>query len=833
MTLNFTPPPGDMAVKVLSALFGDRWWGAIYGQAAGGTFIYDLVTSMNAIAFAALGLILTYVVVNSAVATTSEGIAMGKRYHSFWVPFRSTIATGLIAPLPTAKSLCLLQAIVLLFAYYGIGFADSLYSTGLNAIAQNSGSLYSQFETGKTSPGATSAVVSRLLRVAAADIYLQYRAGYSGGIPERIRFSGPYQDESTLNLVWWGASDLFGNKSFPFAPTRYRGTLTAIPPGGGTPVVVGSVDITCATPRGEEFSGNPNIGTCGAQERAINAVWPQLVEYAGGLVGELPNQDPGQSRPPPSDAIELATASYSTSLETGVVNWVRDGRNGAFQFMHAYSNFIASAKNTGWAYAGVYYWQILRANSYVNNLLHNKPKVSDGQSDLVKALADDPDYQLLSDKVAMLIGVGLHDDGFISPEAYLALRNSTHRASGTLQYVGWRMTDAIHQVKAWEIAAINTATLGLLGKTVGSIGGPTGGLIQVKNAGDIMLDIGAGLRTADFTAGVLSAIPFAGKVLGPVKAVTSGLSPVADMLILEGIGLAYIAPAIPFAFMALVFLTWVIFLIEAWIAAPLWGIAHALPDGEGFAGMRAQAGYMMFLNLLIKPPLIVIGFFAALLLANVMIWFVSAPFMDFVKIMQANTMTGLFALGALLFIYTGLVVAIVYKSYGLITIVPDKVPSWLGQLFRNLSTHVGEGSVAKSLQGGKTADGLMKGVNAKTGEALVADSSRGSKPGNGGPSGAGAKYPTETFGSDGGTTEGATAATGEAAGAAAGAAGSVATGGASLAATEAVKQASSGSGTAAEGVRAASEGIAGAGKAASDELESLFDEMNDGSPNQR
>ncbi len=61
---------------------------------------------------------------------------------------------------------------------------------------------------------------------------------------------------------------------------------------------------------------------------------------------------------------------------------------------------------------------------------------------------------------------------------------------------------------------------------------------------------------------------------------------------------------------------WLVLLAQSMVAAPLWAAAHAMPEGEGFAGERAKQGYMLLMNVAIRPILLVIGF----VLAMGMVW---------------------------------------------------------------------------------------------------------------------------------------------------------------------------------------------------------------------
>lgn len=62
--------------------------------------------------------------------------------------------------------------------------------------------------------------------------------------------------------------------------------------------------------------------------------------------------------------------------------------------------------------------------------------------------------------------------------------------------------------------------------------------------------------------------------------------------------------------------------MESVAIAPLWASAHAVPEGEGFAGQHGKQGYMLFLNVLMRPALMVSGLFMAMFMIKGVSWLV-------------------------------------------------------------------------------------------------------------------------------------------------------------------------------------------------------------------
>ena len=76
------------------------------------------------------------------------------------------------------------------------------------------------------------------------------------------------------------------------------------------------------------------------------------------------------------------------------------------------------------------------------------------------------------------------------------------------------------------------------------------------------------------------------------------------------------APFIPVIFWLKALITWLYMVIEVMVAAPFWVCSHALPEGKGFAGSHARRGYLMFMNILIRPVLLVMAALTAYVLTK-------------------------------------------------------------------------------------------------------------------------------------------------------------------------------------------------------------------------
>ena len=129
---------------------------------------------------------------------------------------------------------------------------------------------------------------------------------------------------------------------------------------------------------------------------------------------------------------------------------------------------------------------------------------------------------------------------------------------------------------------------------------------------------------------------------------------------------------------------WHCMLIEAVIAAPIWAASHAMPEGNGFVGQRAMAGYMVALSLFLRPTLMIFGFFAAAVLIIVMGKVVALLFIPAMSGMIGDHLAGIVTLFAMLGILVVVIIQIAHRAFGLIHEVPDKVLRYIGGGAENL-----------------------------------------------------------------------------------------------------------------------------------------------------
>ena len=100
-------------------------------------------------------------------------------------------------------------------------------------------------------------------------------------------------------------------------------------------------------------------------------------------------------------------------------------------------------------------------------------------------------------------------------------------------------------------------------------------------------------------------------------------------------------------------------------------------EGDGF-GHKTSHGYIFLLNCMVRPILMVIGFFlggAAVIVGGTLL---GQVYKVAVANVQFDSMTGIFSIVGFLVVYVGLLLNLIHSCFNLIFIVPDQVINWVG-----------------------------------------------------------------------------------------------------------------------------------------------------------
>ncbi len=216
-------------------------------------------------------------------------------------------------------------------------------------------------------------------------------------------------------------------------------------------------------------------------------------------------------------------------------------------------------------------------------------------------------------------------------------------------------------------------------------------LIGMKNTGDYLLGLSSSALTGLVAIRVTVAIAtksVAGKAVDWISGVGKGidagldvLEPYLRTLIIAifgvGIVLSVYLPMVPFIVWFGGVINWLVVVGEAIIAAPLWAMTHMNGEGEGM-GHRAGHGYIFLLNVMVRPFLMVIGFFlagAGIIAGGSLL---NKTFGVGLANAQFDSITGIMSVLGYMVLYCSLCVNLTHRAFNLILIVPDQVINWVG-----------------------------------------------------------------------------------------------------------------------------------------------------------
>jgi conjugal transfer/type IV secretion protein DotA/TraY len=190
-------------------------------------------------------------------------------------------------------------------------------------------------------------------------------------------------------------------------------------------------------------------------------------------------------------------------------------------------------------------------------------------------------------------------------------------------------------------------------------------LLVASSAGHTLINWAMALTVVSVVAAKVGGVTVAMVLAGFVLA-----------LLGSGVTLAYVLPMLPFIFWISAVAMWMLMVMEAIIGAPLWAVAHLNPRGEEFHG-GASAGYMLVLELTLKPVLMIFGFCFAVLASMPLGQLINKVFYSTYSASQGSFVSFISMLAGV-GIYTALMLVMLKTTFGFIHKVPDQVMKWIG-----------------------------------------------------------------------------------------------------------------------------------------------------------
>ena len=639
-----TPSSSDQSVGILNQLFGipNGNWHSLYYQTIGGSgqgsLFFNLLQDFDLVVLAFVTIMVFITMAIGATSTAHEGKAFGNRYHALWTPLRSAFAMVLLAPIP-GVGLSLIQGALLLMVWFSIGGANYLATQATQFMVKQGGVI-----SGITPTGGTK-LAQDILQ---SEITSQYINNYEELTP----------NSATLDTVSWTPPAIetgtYGAWTFTFnIPAGFNLAQGQL----------GTITIPCFS------QGGP---MCTARKDAVSQMISTEYKYAQQLVNSSqaapgsssisPTNKSAASTPPTTDPVITQAAQTYDSAEAGAVPQEIALSNPALKNELATLN--QNVTNLGWFSLGTFYWNIAAVNEKVQSRIdqsshwggYNNAAISKelGKTDTkqLENVLQTANTDIVATIPASKKSESLLDKIFGSNGAWYAKGPADLLLKGDPVANLQEMGDTIVNVEI-------PATIGMY-LTVRSVA--SGANAESKGAGWF----------GEGTNWLTGAANAAAKALGPyVFALILGIFAI-------GVVWAYYIPSVPFIIWTMAIIGWLIFIVEALVGSVIWAAGIALPEGEGIFGPRGDQGVMLFINIMFRPALMVIGFFASFLLIGIVGNWVGASVTVFMGSMNGAMEWNPITWVASAVIIAAIAVVITHRIFSLILWVPDNVLRWVG-----------------------------------------------------------------------------------------------------------------------------------------------------------
>lgn len=723
----------DLFSNAIAKLFGENWWDLLSGTSQLTGPIVPMLGALNTIVMCGITTMSLCVVVFGSLNTAQEGEIGGKKLHNFWWPLRTACAISMTAPIAKG-GLSIFQAALLMCVGWGGTLANNFWEFGVNELAKSNMTISTaelpphvqeearmaaqivydaavaqnyyfkrEFEAQKSfDEKATNTSNPETLRYInnRPDLWLgpafvvdshTTQMAFAGGHHNyehhwRLRFGGPFQQGYGLQQGDLGGFDIPGKLDDPMMLAKRNGIIEM---------------YNLLEPVAAEVANGRPVGK-GWLKEAMSAYLEKITPVYQNFAAYYPDHSLTQQVEKfRQNSIQKGWASAG-AYPLHMSNLGEEARER--QFM-AIRMTPVSDRKTLKAFDDQAYSQFSKTIVSADSIFKSEPSLEPGMTIQEASLGGNP-ANFFSKWLKYILG------GKFALQIWLTNLEQSDPITFFARW-GHRLIDA--GIAMWVAG--------------GALAAFEGG---IEAANDSVVGQAAGLLTGSaVNAG-------AGALLGGLKYLQTWLIVAVSGLLLTGCFFAYVFPVLPLLYWVFAVVTYGFLILEAIVAAPLWAASHAWStQDEGFAGEMGKKGYLLFLELLIRPLLYVVGFFAVFIFMRVAGWFVARLFELYYYSYSAASESSVFWTNgpittlAMMFVLGGMYVYLFRWLYTEgISNLPRKVINWIGGHGQSLGVAQGAeqmraaivggfasvGSESRSGHGGRGSPGSPKKPEGKSGE---------------------------------------------------------------------------------------------------------------------
>lgn len=198
-------------------------------------------------------------------------------------------------------------------------------------------------------------------------------------------------------------------------------------------------------------------------------------------------------------------------------------------------------------------------------------------------------------------------------------------------------------------------------------------LAQMVKMGGLIQNIGLAIIVGNTLVALIPTVNYGSSTLSALLGVMG------KGMFLGGVMLGIYLPILPLLRVAMAVLTWITSVFEAVVMVPIAALAHLSSEGEGLAG-GARTAWILWLNVLLRPVLVVMGFVGAMLIFNTFAIYFHVSFMHGVELARAQM--GIMRWLVSIFTYSIVYIVTLYTAanttFKLLDIIPDAMMRWMG-----------------------------------------------------------------------------------------------------------------------------------------------------------
>lgn len=653
---------------------------------------------------AVAGLMLAWHTLAGVVATAKEGKVLGAQWHTIWAPIRITLGVGLLVPAfngATAGQLIVKEVALMsnaMAAYVWQSYAETLVTkpATLPSVSETGGlrlaiaALQKEFCVSAldavSATKGTANVKAINLREMKAETDRKY-----------IAWPPAYKKDKDSNFAAYDFGYSCGEIKIPLMP----------------------VHSDAAAPAWQE-----------AQIRNITELLSSIADVHIGT-DYAAAHTPGSTTAAPTaehikSSIETIAATFDNAQKAAAEAYVKKLYAGTSD------EVLKSTRAEGWVSAGVYwrnlsaysqtYMEAVRSGASSSNgdmsklgsaITGDYGRIATNFNTLVNQIFPNPATPDLKQTASTMAQAG--EKSKVSQGWFSRVGKKIVSAVTGSEWLAEQFNDLVNWI-ANSLADVTAPITNKITKGASNSADSVNGWIFDATADPIgdMVNLGHGLIS--IATSIVIALSVAGAFLTNGASFVVGgqgvfatLQPFGFLVseILGGIGVfyAYIIPIIPFYYVVMLFVGWVIMIIESIIAVIVWAFLFVRMDGNDLVDQPQRQGVLILFNLLLRPTLGILALILAMTALPLILNVVNRLMMPAFFAAQGSSFVFLIGSVASLVIAAYIHYQIITRTLALIVELPDRIARWFGLPGEGLGETEGVRTAVAAFTGGALGAG--------------------------------------------------------------------------------------------------------------------------------